>query len=99
MNDSTQIAITGAGAVCGAGLSVDAIWNAIISGKSAIAPIEQWDASRWPVKLSAEVRNVENRTLVEDRKLHKMISRTDLFGLYAAHQAVARAGNTQLALG
>src|SRR6266700_1791475 len=88
MNVSNQIAITGVGAVCGAGLSVDAIWNAIISGKSAIAPIEQWDASRWPVKLSAEVRNVDNRTLVEDRKLHKMISRTDLFGLFAAHQAV-----------
>lgn len=92
MNDSTPIAITGTGAVCGAGLSVDAIWNAIISGKSAIASIEQWDASRWPVKLSAEVRNVDNRTLVEDRKLHKMISRTDLFGLFAAHQAVEQSG-------
>ena len=27
---------------------------------------------------------MDNRTLVEDRKLHKLISRTDLFGLYAA---------------
>ena len=92
MNDSSQIAITGVGAVCGAGLNVDAIWSAIISDQSAIAPIEQWDASRWPVKISAEVRNVENRTLVEDRKLHKMISRTDMFGLFAAHQAVQQSG-------
>ncbi len=92
MNESSQIAITGAGAVCGAGLSVDAIWNAIISGQSAIAPLEQWDAGRWPVQLSAEVRNVDNRALVEDRKLHKMISRTDLFGLFAAQQAVEQSG-------
>ena len=92
MNTSRQIAITGAGAVCGAGLSVDAIWDAIISGRSAIAPIEQWDASRWPVKISAEVRNVDNHTLVEDRKLHKMISRTDMFGLFATHQAVQQSG-------
>ena len=92
MKDSRQIAITGSGAVCGAGLSVDAVWTAVISGQSAIAPIEQWDASRWPVQLSAEVRDVDNRTLVEDRKLHKMISRTDLFGLFAADQAVEQSG-------
>jgi 3-oxoacyl-[acyl-carrier-protein] synthase-1 len=89
---SPGIAITGVGAVCGAGLSVDAIWKAIVNGKSAIAPIEQWDAGRWPVQVSAEVRHVDNRALVEDRKLHKMISRTDMFGLFAAHQAVQQSG-------
>ena len=92
MSGSQDIAITGVGAVCGAGLSVDEIWNAVVNGKSAVGPIEQWDASRWPVNVSAEVRNVDNRVLVEDRKLHKMISRTDMFGLFAAHQAVQQSG-------
>ena len=92
MSHSQNIAFTGVGAVCGAGLSVDEIWSAIVSGKSAVGPIEQWDASRWPVNVSAEVRSVENRTLVEDRKLHKMISRTDMLGLFAAHQAVQQSG-------
>jgi len=92
MNGCSPVAITGAGAVCGAGLNVDAIWEAIINGRSAIAPIEQWDASRWPVQVSAEVRDVDNRVLVEDRKLHKMISRTDMFGLFAADQAVRQSG-------
>ena len=92
MSETKRIAITGVGAVCGAGLGVDEIWGAIINGKSAIGPIEAWDASSWPVGVSAEVRNVENRTLVEDRKLHKMISRTDMFGLFAANQAVQQSG-------
>lgn len=92
MSNSNNIAITGVGAVCGAGISVDEIWNAILSGRSAIGPIEQWDASRWPVNVSAEVRAVDNRTLVPDRKLHKMISRTDMLGLFAAHQAVEQSG-------
>ena len=92
MSTKTSIAITGCGAVCGAGLCTDEIWSAILAGKSAVGPIEQWDATRWPVKISAEVRNVDNRTLVEDRKLHKMISRTDMFGLCAAHQAVQQSG-------
>ncbi|MCX6895031.1 MAG: beta-ketoacyl synthase N-terminal-like domain-containing protein [Verrucomicrobia bacterium] len=92
MSTKTSIAITGCGAVCGAGLGTDEIWSAILAGKSAVGPIEQWDAANWPVKISAEVRNVDNRTLVEDRKLHKMISRTDMFGLCAAHQAVQQSG-------
>jgi 3-oxoacyl-[acyl-carrier-protein] synthase I len=92
MSHASGIAITGVGAVCGAGLSVDQIWDALVNGRSAIGPIEQWDASRWPVNVSAEIRNVENRTLVPDRKLHKMISRTDMVGLFAADQAVQQSG-------
>lgn len=87
----TRIVITGAGAVCGAGSSVDAIWSAIESGQSAIAPIRTWDASRWPIRNAAEV-TLDNRVLVPDRKLHKMISRTDMFGLFAADQAIQNAG-------
>jgi 3-oxoacyl-[acyl-carrier-protein] synthase-1 len=92
MSASQRIAITGLGAVCGAGRTMDSIWDAIINGCSAVAPISQWDASRWPVRVSAEIRNVDNRTLVEDRKLHKMISRTDMFGLYAANGAIQQSG-------
>ena len=92
MSASRRIAITGAGAVCGAGLGVDAIWDAVVSGRSAIKEISSWDASGWPVRLAAEVTGVDNRTLVEDRKLHKLITRTDLFGLYAAGAAIQRSG-------
>jgi 3-oxoacyl-[acyl-carrier-protein] synthase-1 len=38
--------------------------------------------------VAAEVVGVDNRTFVEDRKLHKTISRTDLFGLYASGAAI-----------
>ena len=91
MNSKTQIVFTGLGAVCGAGLTVEEIWNAIQNGRSAIAPIKQWDASKWPVRVAAEVA-ADNKTLVADRKLHKIISRTDLFGLYAADIAVQQSG-------
>jgi 3-oxoacyl-[acyl-carrier-protein] synthase-1 len=40
----------------------------------------------------AEVTVVDNRTLVEDRKLHKTILRTDMFGLYAAGKAIQQSG-------
>jgi 3-oxoacyl-[acyl-carrier-protein] synthase-1 len=83
---------TGAGAVCGAGLSVDEIWTALITGRSAVGPIRRWNAEHWPVTIAAEVTGVSNRTLVEDRKSHKYLSRTDLFGLYAAGMALEQSG-------
>jgi len=92
MSASPKIVITGRGAVCGAGLTPGEIWNAITSGRSAIKEISSWDASRWPAHMGAEVCGVDNRTLVEDRKLHKLLSRTDLFGLYAAGAAIADSG-------
>ena len=86
-----RIVITGLGAVCGAGLTLDAIWDAVLSGRSGVRPISQWDASRWPVRIAAEVA-ADNKTLVADRKLHKIISRTDMFGLYAADAAIQQSG-------
>ena len=92
MSASRRIVITGSGAVCGAGLTPEAIWDAVVHGRSAIKGISSWDASRWPARMAAEVTGVDNRTLVEDRKLHKLITRTDLFGLYAAGAAIRRSG-------
>lgn len=87
-----RIAITGSGAVCGAGLTVEKIWAAVIGGQSAVTPITQWDAEHWPVKVAAGVNSVKNQELVEDRKLHKSISRTDLFGIYAGGEAIKSSG-------
>jgi 3-oxoacyl-[acyl-carrier-protein] synthase I len=92
MISSPRIVITGTGAVCGAGRTVVSIWNAILTGQSAVAPIMQWDARRWPVSVAAEVPGLDYRTLVEDRRLQKMVSRTDVFGLYAAGEAIRASG-------
>ncbi|HEY3180451.1 MAG TPA: beta-ketoacyl synthase N-terminal-like domain-containing protein [Casimicrobiaceae bacterium] len=84
--------ITGSGAVCGAGNSPAAIFDALCEGRSAIAPIQQWDTTGWPVKVAAEIADFNPRALVEDRKLHKFIRRTDMLGLFAGSQAIESAG-------
>ena len=50
-----RILITGSGAVCGAGKSPATILAAVREGRSAIAPIQQWDTTGWPIKVAAEV--------------------------------------------
>ena len=87
-----KIVVTGSGAVCGAGASPEEILDAVRAGRSAIAPIRQWDTTGWPCRLAAEIPDFNPRAMVEDRKLHKLIRRTDLVGLYAAGKAIERSG-------
>ena len=87
-----RILITGSGAVCASGMNPGAILAAIMAGRSAIGPIAQWDTAGWPVRVAAEMQDFNPRALVEDRKLHKLIRRSDMFGLHAASQAVDGSG-------
>lgn len=87
-----RIVITGSGAICGSGKSPAEILDALRAGRSAIRPIEQWDARGWPASVAAEVTDYNAAALSGDRKLLKLIRRTDVFGLHAAGQAIATAG-------
>lgn len=89
---SARVVITGTGGVCAAGLDPDAILAAVQSGVSCMRPIEQWDTTRWPTHIAGEIPGFNARTMVDDRKLHKLIRRTDLVGLYAAGRALDQSG-------
>ena len=87
-----RIVITGAGAVSGAGRTPEAMLAAIVDGRSAIAPITGFDTTDWPVRTAAEIADFNPRALVDDRKLHKLIRRTDMLGIYAGDRAAETAG-------
>jgi len=86
-----RVFITGTGAVCASGMTPEAILDKVLSGQSAIRPIEGFDTSNWPMRHAAEVPDYSPRALVDDRKLHKFIRRTDFFGIYAGDRAIATA--------
>ncbi|HEX4884889.1 MAG TPA: beta-ketoacyl synthase N-terminal-like domain-containing protein [Casimicrobiaceae bacterium] len=87
-----KIVITGSGAICGAGASPAAIVDAALEGRSAVAEVSSFDASAWPRRFAAEVTDYNAAKLVGDRKLLKLIRRSDVFGIYAAGQAIGQAG-------
>ena len=89
---SKKVMITGEGAICAAGKDPDEIWKAARAGRSAIEAVQQWDSSNWPFRLAGEIADLNPRALVEDRKLHKLVRRTDLLGLYASAKAIEDAG-------
>ena len=91
----SRVLVTGTGAVCATGMTPEAILDQVLSGASAIRPIEGFDTAGWPVRHAAEMRDYNARALVDDRKLHKFIRRTDFFGIYAGDRAVASSGMTE----
>jgi 3-oxoacyl-[acyl-carrier-protein] synthase-1 len=84
--------VTGTGAVCAAGMEPHAILDAVRAGRSAIGPVRLWDTTGWPSREAGEVADFNPRALIDDRKLHKLIRRTDFFGLYAAGRAIGASG-------
>lgn len=54
-----RVAVTGLGVVSPIGIGKEAFWQSLISGKSGIGPVTQFDTSTYPCKIAAEVRNFD----------------------------------------
>ncbi|MFO1323910.1 MAG: beta-ketoacyl synthase N-terminal-like domain-containing protein [Burkholderiales bacterium] len=89
---TVDVVITGSGAICAAGRTPADILATLRAGTSAIGPITLWDTANWPVRLAGEIADFNPRDMVDDRKLIKLIRRTDLVGLYAAGRALEQSG-------
>jgi 3-oxoacyl-[acyl-carrier-protein] synthase-1 len=87
-----RIVITGSGAICGAGSDPASIVAELVAGHCSVAPISSWDAQTWPCKVAAQVPDYNGAKLLGDRKLLKLVRRSDVFGIYAGGQAIEQAG-------
>jgi 3-oxoacyl-[acyl-carrier-protein] synthase II len=87
-----RVAITGLGLVTPVGNDVPSTWAALLAGRSGGAAVTLFDASGFPVRIAAEVKDFDAAALVNDRKLLKFANRSHRFALAAAEQAFADAG-------
>ena len=88
----SRIVITGNSAICAAGLDPSAIVDTLIAGRSMFAPCASWDTEKWSNGLVAEVLDYNGGKLLGDRKLLKLVRRSDVFGIYVGTQAIEQAG-------
>lgn len=87
-----RVAITGLGLVTPPGNDVATTWDALLSGRSGVAGISQFDASGFPVRIAAEVKGLDPQGAIDDRKLRKYANRSHAFALAAAEEAMRDAG-------
>ena len=69
-----RVAVTGLGVISPVGNDVPTFWNALCSGTCGIGPITKFDATDYPVKLAAEVRDFDPKQYMEKLDiLHKAL--------------------------
>lgn len=77
-----RVAVTGMGAMCGLGNSLDEVWSNALAGKSGVSKIERQSTENWPVTFAGEVKNFKLSPELMDLKDQ---DRFDLFNQYALH--------------
>lgn len=89
---TTRVVITGAGVVSPLGHSLAATCEALARGRSAVGPVQAFDASGFAVRLSAEVRDLDPRPSFTTPKAIKMTDRPAQFAVVAAAAAREASG-------
>jgi 3-oxoacyl-[acyl-carrier-protein] synthase II len=86
-----RVVVTGLGIVSPVGLNLKETWDGIVSGKSGVAPITEYDASEYPVRIAATVKDFDASEVIPKKDQKKM----DLFihyGMVAAEEALLDSG-------
>jgi 3-oxoacyl-[acyl-carrier-protein] synthase II len=86
-----RVVVTGMGAVSALGQDVASTWEGLVAGRSGVGPITQFDASRLPVRIAAEVNDFD-ASRVLDRKEQRRSDRYVQFALVATREAMDQAG-------
>ena len=86
-----RVAVTGLGVISPVGNDVPTFWNALCSGTCGIGPITKFDATDYPVKLAAEVRDFDPKQYMAKLDILHSDVYTH-FAMAAACQAVADSG-------
>jgi len=92
-----KIVITGMGIVCPVGTGINAAWKNILSGKSGIRKITEFDTTDIASKIAGlPIRGTEpgefNPDVVIEPKEQRKMDRCIIYGLVAASEAVTDAG-------
>ncbi len=83
--------VTGLGMVTPLGNDVETTWSSLIAGESGAAPIEQFDASEFPVNFACELKGFDPTQWI-DRKQARRIDRFAQMVVAAARQAETDSG-------
>ena len=86
-----RVAVTGLGAVTPLGNDAPSTWRAAVAGESGIDFIKSFDASEFPVRVAAEVKDFDPSGIVSSKEARRL-DRNVLLALAAAVEAKDDAG-------
>lgn len=87
-----RIVITGIGLVTPLGHDLETVWQRLLNGESGVGPITLFDASNFPTKIAAEVKNWDISEIGENLDDWKDQDRHTCFAVGAGHKAMKDSG-------
>jgi 3-oxoacyl-[acyl-carrier-protein] synthase II len=87
-----RVVVTGIGCVTPLGAEIETVWQRLLAGESGIDYTTLFDASNFPTKISAEVRNWDLSDVGENPEDWKYQGRHTHFAIGAAKKAMADSG-------
>ncbi len=87
-----RVVVTGIGCVTPLGTQIETVWKRLLAGESGVGYTTLFDASNFPTKISAEVRDWDLSEVGEDPKEWEHQGRHTHFAIGAARKAMADSG-------
>lgn len=87
-----KVVITGIGMVTPLGHDAESTWKALLNKESGVRQIQSFDASGFPTRIAAEVKDFDVRECFQDKKILKSSVRFTDFGIKASFEALQDAG-------
>ncbi len=92
MSPRRRVVVTGIGMINPMGWDVTTVWSGLKESRSGVAPTTLFDATGFPTRISAEIKNWDITQAVPDGDKHVRRGRHTQFAIAAASQAVADSG-------
>jgi len=88
----TRVGITGVGLCTPLGKGTDDTWSGLVEGRSAIGPIEGYDASSLRTQLGAEIKEISAREYASNRRSVRTMTPHDIYAMAAVKMAIEDSG-------
>jgi len=86
-----RVVVTGVGAITPLGLSVNALWEGLLAGRSGITRITQFDPRDLPCQIAGEVKGFDPAAYMEAKEARRM-PRVNQLALASAQEALRDSG-------
>jgi 3-oxoacyl-[acyl-carrier-protein] synthase II len=87
-----RVVVTGIGLCTPLGNDTESTWNGLLEGRSAVGPIQGYDASSLQTQIGGEVRDLNPREYVTNRRSLRTMTQHDIYAMVAAKGAIEDSG-------
>jgi len=86
-----RVVVTGLGLICGVGNTTEAVWSALLAGKSGVGRVTAFDVEQFACQIAAEVKDFDPLKFIDKKELKKM-ARFIHFAIAASDEAMKMSG-------